>query len=101
RAEPIRAPASPRRTLTLYDTESEVDHGVDRAISLKSFDHHRGGILAHLVAIGPHAGERWNARRHELEIVEADDRHLLRNRHVPPLAFEQRSQREVVVQAEY
>src|SRR6516164_6069701 len=51
----------PHRTLPLHHAETEVDDGFFRPPSLQRFDHHGGGVAAHLVAVGAHAGQRRHA----------------------------------------
>src|SRR5665213_866215 len=96
-------PASvpPRRTLPFHDTKSEIDDRLLRPAALDRFDHHHGSVPAHFITVGAYAGQGWDGAGHEFEVVEADDRHLLRNRHVPALTFEQCAQCDVVISAEH
>ena len=66
-------------------------------MSLDRLDHHRRGSPSHFIAIGAHAGKRWDRGGHEFEIVEAGDQHLLGNGYLPTAAFEKYAQRKVVI----
>src|SRR5712675_1754139 len=96
-----RCSRAPRRTLPFHDLEPEVDDRLFGAPAFDRLDDHHGSVSAHFVTIGAHAGEGRDRRRHELEVVETNNGHLLGNRDLPSPAFEQYTESEVVIGAEH
>src|SRR6266567_4006160 len=66
------------RTLPLDPGKTEIEHGLLGTLAFDRLDQHRGSSAAHFITVGPHARQRRHRGGHEFEVVEADDRDLLR-----------------------
>jgi hypothetical protein len=77
--------------------ESQIDDGSFGAAALDRGDQHFNRELAHLIAVGAHAGQAGDHRHRDVEIIEPGDAEILREAHAAALAFEQCADGDVVI----
>ena len=90
-----------RRALAFDDPEPEVDPPPfgPRSGPADDVENDLGRALRHLVARRRDRAQRRAGAAGELQVVEADDRKIVGNANLPPLALEQHAKRQIVVAA--
>src|SRR5450830_1911876 len=89
------------RTFAYCQLKAEIESGLGNGFALELTDQHFCGLVADVVARCDDGGDRWRGAGGPGQVVEAGNRHLLRHLDAATLAFEQGTQRQIVVAAEY